>query len=433
VCEHLTLEERTIYAVTPKVENMQISTKIYTDYDEKKGLVKSGMREWEVPTDSWDVKSEKKRVLVRRRVLGDYGEEEVLPIDTFNIRPFYFEHRDTPYPLGQESFLIDINRVVDKFVMLSILNAQLQNNMRIVAEEGSILDEEKWKQGYSIPGSINSWRRISEETQEPKVVAPLPLGSEFLQFPMGMLKLAEYISGVYSVMQGNPAEAPRTASGLSSLQSYGSMKMKLLGADNEVVLSQLGDVAVQFIQNYAPHNVVFTYREGNQFKDIAFNTLESMHDGKGGIAMRNDLSAGKFRVYATIIQDMGSERFMKAKILADLAAQTKSPELIAPILKLADIPEADIIANKLDVEQKLRGQIQQLQQENQRLNQIRMQQENELIRKNRKVADAEYRTNLNKMIGQAEGDLKLAAGSIPRVEEQGETEGATAAPPEYQE
>jgi len=394
VIQRLSMENQKVFIVKPNGAGA-IGRKIYFSLPE---IIKKQRAQGLVTVEEAQM-----RVLAKYISIGKHCQKYYIPISTYNIVPFIDEFNDNPYPLGEIDFLMPLQKALNKFMMLTILNATLANNMKMLAPEGSI-DPDYYQANYAVPGSLLTYK-WSTGMPEPKQINPLPFSGQFFEFPQFIIHLMEYITGIFGVVQGNPEGAPRTASGLMSLQNYGGQKVRLLGRNMNDALSNAGDVAIEMYQNYAPYNGLISYFEDNEVKYLRYNTLEAKD---GGIAIANDISIGKYKTRCVIKQNYGSERELKANMLANLAAQTKSSALIKPILKLADIPEVDEIIESMDELTQANQTIQQQQQTIERMNQINQQLENQVIAKGQQVKLADFSAELAKLKFSLEKDLAVA-------------------------
>lgn len=387
IIQRMTMEKTDVYVLTPVDNRVPLTRKIYFKLDDRmKALEASGA-----------VKIEKKNMKVQAKYisLGKYCEKYYLPIDGYTITPFMDEWAGNPYPLGSLDFLYGLQRALNKFILLTLLNASLSNNMKLMAAKNSI-NKTQYEASYGVPGALIEWEPNAELPNggKPEQINPLPLSNEFFAFPQMIISMMEYITGIFGVMQGDPQGAPRTASGLMSLQNFGGQKVKLLGRSMEDALVNVGNNTIALFQNYAGLDQVISYfnEQNGTTEQLKFNTLQ-VYDG-GKFKIENDLSVGKYTARVEIRQDYGSERQGKAQILGNIMAQTKSMALLKPILKLADIPEADQILKDVDEIAKLTQQGQQQQQSIERLQQINNQLQNQVLQKSQKVELTQFIASL---------------------------------------
>lgn len=398
VIQRLSLERRKVYIVTPKKRqpNGISSQKVYFEIDENlKRLQSQGAIE---------IKEKERTVLGKYISVRGWGKKYYLPIDNYNVVPFFDEFNGNPYALGEMDFLYGLQRALNKNVMLMILNATLANSLKMLAPKDSI-NKREYEESYSLPGVLIEYE-WSEGMPAPQPIMPQPLSNEFFAFPQRLINIMEYVTGIFGVIQGNPEGAPRTASGLISLQNYGGQKIKLLGRSINEALSTVGNVAIQLFQNYAPYNQLITYKDSdNKLVAFPYNTLTANENGD--IIIENDLSVGRYRATVSIKQHMGAERQQQAAVLSNLAAQTGASVLLKPILKLADIPEADKIADELDEIVKMKTTIGQLENELKRVNQINNQLQNEIIQMSQKVSLKQFESRLNELYNKIKSEVSV--------------------------
>ena len=349
------------------------------------------------------IKRTERKVVARYLSCGTRCIRTYLPIDKYQTIPYIDEFRSNPYPLGVMDFVYPLQRALNKFILLSILNATLANNMQMMAEDGSI-DVGYWEENFSTPGAIMTWKRVTDKTTAPEQRNPQALPASFFEFPKLLIEMIEYITGMFGIMQGNPDGAPRTLGGVSTLQSMGGQKVKLLTRNISDALSAQGDVVIQLYQNYSPYNQVINYAKGSEDVSVPYNTTIIK---EGQLFVDKDISAGRYKTRVTIEPNYGGERQAKAAMMANLAMQTKSPALIGPLLKLADIPEADEIAKAVDVMTQANQTIEQMQEKIKRLEQINDQLQNEIIQKAQKVEITQFAAELDKMRNKMEKELGI--------------------------
>ena len=400
IIQRMTIEKTPAYIITPIDNKVPLTRKIYFKLDDR--LKQLEARKW--------IKIEKKdlKALAKYISLGKYCEKYYLPMDSYNITPFIDEYAGNPYPLGALDFLYGLQRTLNKFILLTILNASLSNNMKMIAVKNSI-NKQQYEDSYAVPGTLLEWEPNPEmpDGGKPEQINPVPLSNEFFAFPQLIISMMEYITGIFGVMQGNPDSAPRTASGLMSLQNFGGQKVKLLGRNMEDALVNVGNNTITLFQNYAGFNQVISYfnEQSGVTEQLKFNTL-NVYDG-GKFNIENDLSVGKYTARVEIRQDYGSERQAKAAVLANVMAQTKTMALLKPILKLADIPEADEVLKEVDEIAKLTQQGQQQQQALQRMQTVNDQLQNEILRKSQKVELTQFVASLEMLKAKLEKEFGI--------------------------
>lgn len=361
--QKLVLEEQFIYLVIPKVEslNYEQTESRYKVYSEMTPELSQLLREKKIT-----IEKQRKLVLTEYTSIGRLGYKIVYPIDCYNIIPLVYDHRDTPYPLGRVWYLYPLQRALNKFVMIAILNGSLMNSMRILAEEDSVVDIDEWKKNFATPGAILRWKQVVPGyTKPPQILESKPLNEAWLSFPRYLTYIMEYISGIFGVMMGDSRETPDIFSTVASLQSAGGNKIKRRLAQSDATLSKVGYVTAKFYKEYAPMNGFSTIidEKGEMQPAQTYNVLKlNQEEKRVVIDPDTDLSVGFKDVRFTTQSSNGFESGTEAALLTNLATQLKVPQLLPLILKRINIPDVDKIISQIDLVNQQGSTIEQLQE-----------------------------------------------------------------------
>jgi len=348
-----------------------------------------------------------KVLLTEYTSVGNYGYKVVYPITKYNIVPFNYDHRDNPYPYSRMWYLYPLQRGLNRFLMSAILNNTLSNSLRVMAEEGSIINQKEFIKESSSPGSILQYRLpIPGVSKPPDIIKHTPMSEAHLILPRYMTQMMEYISGIFGVIQGNPDSSPDVFSTLASLQSAGSQKIKRRMVSADTSLSQAGEVAAEFYKEHAPINgfsALFNEEKRDE-EIIEYNKLEVNTDDpdnpKVGIDPMTDLKRGFRKVRFTTRSSGGYEAATEAAMLTTLSTQLGVPELLPLILDrigvtgIKDIK--DIVANRTDY-QKI---ISQLEESNKKM-------ASEIEQKNNKLFGMVERIEAAKAKGKMDVEVAL--------------------------
>jgi hypothetical protein len=365
-CQRLTIESDYSYVIIPQkasynqgdIDSISYRTSSQITEglkaEEREGLIK--------------IKPVRKMYLTEYTSIGSLGYKIVYPIDTYNIVPIQYDHRGTPYPYSLMWQLYPLQRALNKFVMSSILNMALLNTTKVLAEEDSIVNEDSWIQSASMPNAILKYRlNVPGVSKPPDIVRPTPMDAAFLQMPQFMIKMMEYVSSIYGIMQGNTEGAPSVFSTVASLQSAGGQKIKRRQAHADASLSTLGSVIGKFYKEYAPMNG-FSYRENEKGEEeiVKYNELKvdktNIKKPKVSVNPENDLRKGFRKVRFISTGSMGYESATEAAMLTNLATQLKLPGLVPAILERMNIPGLKDITDSMDENKQLKASNEQLQE-----------------------------------------------------------------------
>lgn len=281
-------------------------------------------------------------------------EQEILPVDIYPIHHFTVSHfRNPNRTFGIVHFIKDVVKAYNKFLSLAIYNLQISGSPKIFYAQGTVADPVKFEQHLSIPGSVNEW--IPDSTLpdggRPQIVEGAPLQQSFVQLIGMMTQLAEYITGIYGVMQGNANEAPATLGATQSLQSFGTQRIKLASRAIETPLSQLMYSTVSLLRKYIDRSKLALIDANGDQAELSAMEMDNL----------------EFRTRVQITSSLPTSRQMAATLLATLAGQTANPAvqdlLLESSLKFMDIKEADEIKEKVDIVKQMQSQLEQLGQQ----------------------------------------------------------------------
>ena len=309
----------------------------------------------EVFVQSYVVKQFKR---VQRTILIDKQiiSQKILPIDVIPVIHFFTLHYRNPYrTYGLVHLIKDVQKAINKLWGIIIYDSQLHNSFRLIAPEGSIQDPQKFEKDFSVPGSLSFY---VADPQLPNGGRPetfnVPDTSQTLHQIISLLiQMAEYITGIFGVMQGNNENAPSTFGATQSLQSFGTQRIKLMSRGMNSPFSKLAYVLVKFLHyTIVPEKVVGLL--GDLGQDFMENFDETAIDTR-------------FKVRMQITSSLPTTTQMAAQMFSILAGQVPDPQLqqllIQYAVKFLDLKEADEISSKMDIIQQMQGQLAQSQEE----------------------------------------------------------------------
>lgn len=305
----------------------------------------------------YELEKIKRKQIERTLMVGTHVmEKEVLPCQDMPLVHFCFSHNRSPNKTyGLVHYIKDVQKAMNKYWAALIYDMQINSNRKILAPKGAIENIAQWENDYSQPGAVLEWEYNEnlKDNGKPEIMDASPVNQGMVQIITMLTSLAEYITGIFGVMQGNQQGAPDTASGMNSLQNFGTQRVKLYGRYIENSLQQLALVTIQFMQAYSPKGKILQY-----FDDQ--NNPQELEMLEGG----EDL---KFKVRVNIANNLPTARQMAAQLIATISGQTSNPHvadlLTQYALKIMDIPEADKMLQDMDVVKNLEAQLGQMQQQ----------------------------------------------------------------------
>ena len=194
--------------------------------------------------------------------------EGFIPTNIYPIVPIQSLWSRTPYPQSDVEFVREPQRLLNKLVMLLLANIQTGNTPKILVPRGSINTEE-WFDELRRPGVAILQYDPPPEGMPPTLVAPQPLPSSLIQTIDMLSQTIERKLGVFSLMQGDPSQAPYTYRGTLAIDEFGQRRIRSKLDDIEMSLTQLARAALQLAQHY------YTYEK--TFRIIAPNGTEQTY------------------------------------------------------------------------------------------------------------------------------------------------------------
>lgn len=215
-----------------------------------------------------------------------------LPITEYPVIPFTFNHTGTPYPYGFVNNLIGKQREINKSHQILIHSASVGSNLKFMYEDGSI-DTKYWGKRGSAPSALLPFRT---GFPAPTPVLPAPLNNAFFDIIQYGEHEMEYLSGMYSSMQGDVSSQHETFKGLLANDEYNTRRAKAWIMNSvEPALEQLGKVFKEWSQKFYTTQKIFRIVQPDK-NEIAEINIPIYNDFSDVINKFNDYESGKFDV-----------------------------------------------------------------------------------------------------------------------------------------
>ena len=321
--------------------------------------------------------------------------ETIMPITEYPIIPIPYMWTGTPYPMSAVLPLIGKQQEINKSHQLMIHNANLASNLRWIYEEGSV-PEAEWEAYSSAPGALLKYR---SGFQPPTPVQPLPINNAFFTTVQQGKTDMEYISGIYSSMQGDTGTQHDTYRGLLAQDEHGTRRIKAwMQTIVEPALEHLGKVFQQVAQN--------TYKAHKVFRIVQPSGIQEDRQVEINLPIYNDLGKAieKFNDYSSARFDVrvvaGSTLPVNRWALLEEYFRWYQSGLIDDIAMLGetDVRNKEQILKRKSVYSQLKSQVDSLEQA---LKDSRG--ENETLK--RQVVQSEIRDSASKVEGQMDAEL----------------------------
>jgi len=347
-------------------------------------------------------------------------DTEVLPTSIYPLIPLVDEDTENPYPSGEVTFLKGIQQVINKSTSISLLNAAIVSNAKVIARKGAMSDKDlkNWVNNWANPGSVNFVDAPMDRplTDSVLVSGGMPISPTFLDFSEMLKHEMEYEVGIFGISQGDPVDAPETYRATLALKEFGAEKIKLLIRSVDNALTTVGKVTVDFIQAYMTTQRVIRLAvdmDGNQENKqrLQDNQLldqngqlminqEAEEDASEITQYLNDVTVGKYDIAVIPQSYMPTNTMARLQLYMDLLDRTVvDPESVRGLL---DIKDRDKIKERLDTQNQLVGQVEALTEKLEELQGINLNLQNQTVEANMSILEERYEAKLQKILAQVQ-------------------------------
>lgn len=274
--------------------------------------------------------------------------EDILPISSYPLIPIVDEDTGNAMPLGEIDFQAGIQEILNTAVSLTLLNAALASNMKIVVDAGAagITDIEQWRKRWAKPGEVLNMKQNPVTGEFPfEIVRPEPLSQAWFTLAQSLAQEIEFQISTFSLRTGDPTNAPSTFAATLQLGQWAQDILRIPLSRLELALERLFNLIFEWSPNYYDFNKIF-YTLGSDgeplYRTINFATRE--------------FTKARFRIRAG--STLPSQTVSELGILQDLAQL--NPALIGSVIdRMPGLRDSD----KQEIKQTI-DVVSQLQQAN---------------------------------------------------------------------
>ena len=363
--------------------------------------------------------------------------EGIMDIRDYPIVCFQDEIGDTFADCqGETEFIEGVQRATNKFYSLIMHNAMLQGNFRVMGPTNAVKDKTLFQKTSALPGAYLPYDPDPNLPNggKPDVLQPGSIASGFYTLANDLIEKSKFILNTYDPMLGNPQGSPETFSTTASLQDFGSQPIKEIARRVDIQISKLGEVAIQFIQNYAPP------REMLEFVDIdgtltSPQTMDASGDKtkvilndpqvkEGVIAeIKNNTKLGKYSVKVLTQPNLGSDRMIKASFIMNMLmnkAIPASPSIIGMLLEYMEFPNAKKIIANIQAETSAVAQAEQMQKQLEEMSKSMQLMQNENVKLKEEMELSGFRAELDKRLNDIQSAAKEKETQVEQMLSQGQ-------------
>ena len=348
----------------------------------------------------------------RIRQTGTLGQvvlyDSVLDTDIYPIVPVPNIWTNTPYPMSDVRKNKDFQRFLNKVVSLITSHAQASSGLKLLIPQGSVQDIEELERDWANP---NATLEYDASFGEPHFPAPQALSSSIMQLPAMIEKYIDLNMGIFEMMQGNSAVAPKTSSATMMMEDFGQRRSKSKLRDIEGSLKRIGRVVYNLSKSH--YNFQKTFKIVQPNNDInEFTVNKRLYDDKSKELqfIENDVSVGQFDIRVIGNSTMPSNKWGEWEVYM----QAYQSGLIDKVeaLKKTDIFDKEGVLSRTDQIQQLQQALQGAQQQIKKVSGDLQTAHRESIQARKRTEVEKFKAELSKESSSRKADDKLAIGKL---------------------
>ena len=325
--------------------------------------------------------------------------QRVLNTDIFPIVPVPNIWTNTPYPMSDVGKGKGLQRFVNKMHSLLTAHAQSSAGLKLLIPQGSVQDVEQLERDWANP---NATIEYDASFGEPHFPSPQPMSASILALPQQVEKYIDLNMGIYEMQQGNPQEAPRTASATMQLEDFGQRRSKSKLRDIEGSLKRLGKVVYSLSKKHYDFQKTFSIVNPNHDQN-EYTVNKKIYDDKTATIAEREMSlqVGEYDIRIVGNSTMPSNKWGEWQIYLE-AFQLGLIDRIEA-LKKTEVFDKDGILQRTDEMQQLQQALGQAQEQIKELS-------GDLQTARREAVAARQRTEVEKFKARmSESDHKMKA------------------------
>ncbi len=337
--------------------------------------------------------------------------EKVLNTDTYPIVPVPNIWTNTPYPMSDVRKGKDMQRFLNKMNSLLTAHAQSSAGLKLLIPQGSVQDLEQLERDWANP---NATIEYDASFGAPHFPSPQPISASILQLPQQAERYIDLNLGIYEMQQGNPQEAPRTASATMQLEDFGQRRSKSKLRDIEGSLRRLGKVVYNLAKDH--YDFQKTFNIVNPNNDINEYTInKKIYDDKSGAIMsrENQLHVGDYDIRIVGNSTMPSNKWAEWQIYLEAFQMGLIDRQEA--LKKTEIFDKDGILQRMDEVAQLQQIVQQQEQTIKDLSGDLQTARRETVSSKQRVEVEKFKSSLEGQKANTRADATIAAANLQNV------------------
>jgi len=283
--------------------------------------------------------------------------ERVLPTEDYPIIPLMNIHHRNPYPESDVRLYRPLQEYINKIRSLIIAHASTSTNVKLLIPRGSA-DLNQIEQEWSKAGT--SVIEFDAELGAPIVAGPVPLPNELYKNEADAKYDLEYGFGIFELMQGSGKSAPSTYRGTLVVDEFGQRRIKSRRDDIEGMLNQVAKVAIPLMQQlYTEEKVIRLVQPNGTEKEERFNFYKEIENGD--VKRFHDIGTGKYDIVVVSGSTLPTNRMALLNNYMDMYKMGLIDQV--EVLKKSELVDVDGVLERSGQMKQLMQQVQMLQQE----------------------------------------------------------------------
>jgi len=260
--------------------------------------------------------------------------EEILPISNYPVVPVIGEDTGNSMPLAEVDFMIGQQEMLNAAIGLTLLNAALASNWRVIVDAGvaGINDMKKFQRDFSIPGS---WHNIKMHPVTGKfpgeIVRPEPLPVAWFTLVQYFAQAMEFQLSTYSMRTGDPRGAPETFAATQQLGAWATDILRIPLSRLEIAIERSFNNMLEWQTSFYTWHKVFQLVGADQKPITREINAPYYNEVTGAWETLHDLNSIKANYRIKLGSTMPAQSVYELQVLQQLSQQ--QPALIGEVLK----------------------------------------------------------------------------------------------------
>tara|TARA_R110000737_G_scaffold192392_3_gene213764 strand:- start:992 stop:2008 length:1017 start_codon:yes stop_codon:yes gene_type:complete len=289
-------------------------------------------------------------------------------------------------------FVKPIQEYINKLTSLIIAHASSSTNTKLLIPRGS-MDRKQLEEEWSRAGT--GVIEYDPELGQPIVAGPIPLPNELYKNKEDAKSSIYHILGIHPLSQGDPGSAPQTFKGTVAIDEYAQRRIKSKLDDIDEMLNQVARSVVQLIQQtYTDEKVIRLMKPDGRTSQATLNK-PIYDDFTGEILGRvNDVTIGKYDLIVVSGSTMPSNRWARFDYYMQLYQAGIIDQI--EVLEQTEVADTEGVLERTSIIGKQQQQIQQLEQELQRIKGDLQTSERESVHDKKRVEIEKFKRQLGR-------------------------------------